>query len=83
MTDLKDRVSAGLDALRAGLTSDGADLEVEQLTESDVQVSLVLTSETCAECIVPTDVMETMVQNLVGQVAPEAQVKFIDPRAND
>lgn len=80
MTDLLERVDSGLDALRAGLNSDGADLKVEALSDTDVQVSLVVTPETCQECIVPTDLMETMIKNLIGQVAPEATVNFIDPR---
>lgn len=83
MSDLLERVDSGLDALRQGLNSDGADLKVEALSDSNVRVSLVVTPETCEECIVSTDLMETMIKSLVGQVAPEANVDFVDPRAAD
>lgn len=83
MSDLKERVDTGLDTLRAGLVADGADLRVVATSETDVEVSLVITPETCEECIVSTDLMQTMITTLVGQVAPEASVSFIDPRGSE
>lgn len=80
MTDLQQRIDKSLDALRMGLTADGADLKVVARSESDVEVSLVITPETCQDCIVSTDLMETMVKNLVSQEAPEVNVTLIDPR---
>lgn len=80
--DLSSRVEQGLDTLRAGLTADGADLEVTRwLPERGVEISLTLRPEACEECIVSTDMLQTMVDGVVRQAVPEIEyVQVSDPR---
>lgn len=79
-TDLKERVDSGLAPLRTGLNADGADLQITSSGLTDIEVSLILTDETCQECIVPKDVMKTIITNIVAQVSPDIDVTYIDPR---
>ena len=79
---LRERVESALEPLRTGLNADGADLQVSaERVADEVVVSLVVTPDTCEECIVAPNLMETMVKSAVSQAVPElTNVRFYDPR---
>lgn len=80
--DLRSRVEQGLDTLRAGFADDGADLELTRwLDDRGVEISLTLRPDACEECIVSTELLQTMVDGVVRQAAPEiGYVRVCDPR---
>lgn len=83
VADLRTRVDQGLDTLRAGLASDGGDLQVTRCdADSGVEVVLALEPDACEDCLVSEELMKTMVENIVREAAPEvSDVVFVDPRA--
>lgn len=81
MNDTMAAVSAALDGLREGFNSDGADLEVVNVSAHAATVRLVITPSTCLECIVSKAVLQQIVENSVRQACPQVQtVELIDPR---
>lgn len=80
--DLRSRVERGLDTLRAGFADDGADLELTDWpSDRGVEISLTLRPDACDECIVSTELLQTMVDGVVRQAAPEIEyVRLRDPR---
>lgn len=84
MQDVRSRVEQSLESLRAGLAGDGADLSVTGWPSAgEVEISLVLQPDACADCIVSTDMLHTMIDGVVRQAAPEIdQIRVSDPRAS-
>lgn len=81
MSDSKAELNAALDDLRMGFNADGADLEVVEAGDTAVTVRLVITEETCLECIVPKPVLVQILQSSVRKKFPNIQtVELIDPR---
>ena len=81
MTISPDTVLEALAPLRAGFNADGADLSVDAATTDLVSVRLVLTDETCMECISPTPVLTRIVETTIRSSFPDiAQFQFVDPR---
>ena len=73
-----DRALAGL---REGFQADGADLEVLSVEDGVARVRLVITEETCLECIVPGHILRDVVAASVKQACPELRrVDVEDPR---
>lgn len=73
-----DRALAGL---REGFQADGADLEVLSVVDGTARVRLVITEETCLECIVPRHILRDVVAASVKQACPELRrVDVEDPR---
>jgi hypothetical protein len=67
--------------LRRGFNADGADLVVESATEDSTVVRLVITDETCLDCIVPHDMLEFIIAGTVTKRFPQiSNVEVIDPR---
>ena len=83
--DLRSRVEQGLDTLRAGFADDGAGLELTGWpADRGVEISLTLRPDACAECIVSTELLQTMVDGVVRQAAPEIEyVRVFDPRLDE
>jgi Fe-S cluster biogenesis protein NfuA len=79
-----DSASQALDGLRGGFNADGADLVVESATESRVVVRLVVTDETCTDCIVSNGMLNYLVLNAIAEQWPGVtQVDVLDPREDN
>ncbi len=75
-------VAEALAPLRAGFEADGVHLVVETASPARVVVRLVLTSDTCADCIVPTPVLERIISTtLRGRFPKMGHLEVVDPRA--
>lgn len=74
------RASEALGPLQDGFGEDGASLTVEGAGES-IQVRLVLTDESCADCIVGPDILRSIVLEQVKRAGLTAPVTVVDPRA--
>jgi hypothetical protein len=74
------RASEALGPLQEGFAEDGAFLAVEGVGES-IQVRLVLTDESCADCIVGPDILRSIVLEQVKSAGLTAPVTVVDPRA--
>ncbi len=80
-SDAVAAITAALAELRSGFNADGADLEVVTAGASSVTVRLVVTPETCLECIVPKSALQQIVENAIRKAYPTVQaVELIDPR---
>jgi hypothetical protein len=74
-------LSEAIGPLRGGFTADGADLVVESATEDSTVVRLVITDETCLDCIVPYDMLKFIITGTVTKRFPQIRnVEVIDPR---
>jgi hypothetical protein len=62
VTVTPDTVLEALAPLRQGFNADGADLCVDEASSDRVSVRLVLTDETCMDCISPTPVLTRIVE---------------------
>jgi Fe-S cluster biogenesis protein NfuA len=70
-----------LESIRPGFNADGADLLVRQITGRKLVVDLVVTSDTCMDCIVPTDILKAIVLATIREALPEIEeVEVHDPR---
>ena len=78
MYDLRESFKA----LRAGFQADGADLELLGVDDGLARVQLVLTSETCLECIVAKPILEQVLLSFfqAGPIKVHT-VDLLDPRA--
>lgn len=75
------QVGAALAGLREGFQADGADLEVVSVENGVARVRLVVTDQTCLDCIVPGPVLRQVVEASVRQSCPEVHsVEIDDPR---
>jgi Fe-S cluster biogenesis protein NfuA len=77
----EDSARQAVEQLREGFQADGADLELQSLEDGVARVRLVVTDETCLECIVPGDILQTVVEASLRQAVPELRgVVLDDPR---
>lgn len=63
--------SAILEALapfRTSLQADGADLQVVQVNDQQLEMELVVSDKTCLDCVVPKAVMENIIVTQLGKV---------------
>ena len=75
-------VTEALAALRAGFEADGGDLAVDVASPERVVVRLVLTTETCEDCIVPTPMLQRMISTTLRKSFPDLrELEVVDPRA--
>jgi Fe-S cluster biogenesis protein NfuA len=75
------RLEAGLNDVRESLQADHADLEVIGLHGTTAKVRLVLTPDTCRECIVSKAVLESIMLESLRDTLPEVSaVELDDPR---
>jgi Fe-S cluster biogenesis protein NfuA len=70
-----------LTSLRAGFEADGGDLAVDAASPERVVVRLVLNTETCADCIVPTPMLQRMISTTLRKSFPDlGELEIVDPR---
>jgi hypothetical protein len=74
------RASEALAPLRDGFAEDGADLAVGGSGDA-IQVRLVLTEESCGDCIVGPDILHSIVLEQLRGAGLAAPVTVVDPRA--
>ncbi|MFD9661212.1 NifU family protein [Rhodococcus sp. NPDC059968] len=83
MSSIREDVENALDGLRQGFQADGADLTVEEATESQVTLRLVGSDETCWECIVAPDQLRDVVGSVLhDSIGSQPSVEVIDPRSD-
>ncbi|WP_456598594.1 hypothetical protein [Blastococcus sp. SYSU DS0616] len=73
------QVSAALELLQEGFVQDGGSLAVEGAGDS-VEVRLVLTDESCADCIVGPEIFRSIVLGRLQDAGVTAPVTVRDPR---
>jgi Fe-S cluster biogenesis protein NfuA len=80
MTTL-ERATAALAGLREGFQADGADLELVGVEGAKARVRLVVTEDTCQECIVPGPLLRQILEAQLKKACPELEaVEVEDPR---
>jgi Fe-S cluster biogenesis protein NfuA len=81
---LQERAEVALDLLRGGLQADGADLKLVSIDPETAHVRLIVTSETCFECIVPGPVLYQVIEASLRDACPElVTIDLEDPRPAD
>jgi hypothetical protein len=73
------RVDTVLQPLREGFAEDGASLAVDS-TEAGIRVRLVLTDESCADCIVGPEILRAIVTGQLADAGVTLPVTVVDPR---
>jgi hypothetical protein len=74
-------VRSAIAPLVEGLRADGADVLVERVTPAQVELRLVLEDASCAECVMPADVLEPLFLDAIATAGHEvATVAIQDPR---
>jgi Fe-S cluster biogenesis protein NfuA len=58
-------VESALDRLRPGLTPDGFDLRLYEIAGDDVHVVLAARPDACLDCLVPDELMTSMIDDLI------------------
>ena len=70
-----------MEQLREGFQADGADLELLALEDGVARVRLVVTDETCLDCIVPGEMLQNFLEASLRQAVPGLRgVVLDDPR---
>jgi len=81
VTPNRAAVEAAIEELRGGFQADGADLEVMDVTDVTARVRLIVTSDTCLECIVPGPILHGVIESSVRQAMPSLErLDLDDPR---
>ena len=76
-----EQAEAALAGLREGFQADGADLELVSLEGGVARVRLLVTDETCLECIVPGPILQQVISASLRQALPGlSTVEVEDPR---
>ncbi len=76
-----EQAEQDLGGLREGFQADGADLQLVSLEGGVATVRLLVTDETCMECIVPGPILEQVVTASLKQALPDLlRVEVEDPR---
>jgi hypothetical protein len=57
-----DKVMETLAALRESLQADGADLQVKSMSDDDLVLEIVVSDETCMDCLLPESVIQRIIQ---------------------
>ena len=73
------RVSEALGPLQEGFAQDGGSLAVEGAGDT-VEVRLVLTDESCADCIVGPEILRSIVLGQLQGAGITTPVTVLDPR---
>lgn len=82
MTTYQTAVETAIGQLREGFQADGADLELVEVTEDTVRVRLIVTAETCLDCIVPGPLLHQVIESTVQDAMPTLRrLELDDPRS--
>lgn len=74
-------VERTLDDLHAGFEADGYSIELTSIDEECLDLRLVLTPETCMDCIMPTDYLITLFKNMIKEETNlNININIDDPR---
>jgi Fe-S cluster biogenesis protein NfuA len=74
-------IAAAVEDLRPSLQENGGDLLYERYEDGIVHCRLVLTDEACLDCILPKDVLETVVTQAAREREPGVVgANLTDPR---
>ena len=65
-----ERIEAALDELRPGLDADGFELSLESIDDEAANVALTATPEACMDCLVPDEMMVTMLEGAIASREP-------------
>jgi hypothetical protein len=78
--DVRD-VESAIAPLAEGLRADGADVLVDQVASDRVELRLVLEDASCAECVMPAEVLEPLFLEAITTAGHDvAAVAIDDPR---
>ena len=76
-----EQAERALEGLREGFQADGADLHLLSLEGGTARVRLLVTEETCLECIVPGPILVQVITAALKQALPDLiRVEVDDPR---
>lgn len=68
--------------IRSLVQPDGSDFEVERFEDGAVYLTLLMEDASCAECVMPKEILESMTLAILKRSSPEVQrVVIADPRA--
>lgn len=71
MSIARDRIEEALDVLRPGLDADGFALSIESVEpDGAVNVALTATPEACMDCLVPDEMMVSMIEGTMKEKDP-------------
>lgn len=74
-------LSSAIDQLRVLLQADGGDLSVTSVTDTVLEVRLIIEGVSCAECVMPRAFLEKVALGIVQRSVPEiVSVVVDDPR---
>ena len=77
--DTTNEVSDALAELRDGLRADGYDLSVDASNSDVIAVSVTAGPEACEECLVPKELMESMLEAALPASLAGAQIALRYP----
>ena len=63
---------------RALVQADGADLELVRVDDGDVSLRLLLVEAGCAECVMPKQVLEGVVLDILRETVPSVRAVHVD-----
>ncbi len=76
-----DQATEALAGVRDLVAADGGDILVASTTDDSVQLTLVLESAACAECVMPRSFLETVALDMMKPALPGlTRVAIDDPR---
>lgn len=80
--DDRTLLERALAPLRVPMRADGADLELVGVADGVVRVRLVLSAETCSDCVLPADMLRSvLLAGLAAEVPGVTDVVVEDPRS--
>jgi Fe-S cluster biogenesis protein NfuA len=67
-----EKLEEALEVLRPGLDSDGFELTIEEIgSDGRISVALTATPEACMDCLVPDEMMVSMIQGIMQEMEPQ------------
>lgn len=69
-----------LNDVRADLDKNGAELLIDELSETTITLRLIFHDESCMDCVLPSDLLEQGIEKHLRQQGIDLGVTLIDPR---
>lgn len=77
----ESQVAAAIEPLLIALRTDGADVVVDGVEGSSVDLRLVVEGASCSDCVMPAPVLVELFQGAVRDAGfPVAEIRLADPR---